>query len=878
MEILAERIEEEVELIDAVARVEFWGNQPEIIYVEIDSSDWAKLDVTAAELRSLFQARNIVFPGGEIDTATTRYAINPTGEFTSMKQMNELVIGRVGNLPVQLGDLPVTIERRYEEPPRSLTRITTPEIAHQPAIVVGISMKSGRNVVEMSESVDDVVTRLRSSVLPPDVELKRVNDIPRQVNSRIVDFQFNLLQGVLIVLGVAFLTMGWRPALVMATAVPVSMVGAFGVVRYLGVELEQFSIASLIIALGMVVDNAIVVSDNAVRLIRQGIPKAQAVIDGAQNLAIPIFTSTLTTIAAFLPMLTIVGDVGEYVASLPIVVTATLAVSYLAAMLVTPIMCVWILPVDRIADDDDGQVAQWTKFYDEGIGWCLKRPGKVVAGAGIAFVLSLALLPLIGSQFFPAGSRDQFFIKVWLPEISPIGATAAVARRVETILVEESPVPGDEIQNRLENAVTFIGTGGPRLMLTQEPEYDYPYFALILVNTTDSDHTEAYAEVVRERLADAVDARITVDQFMLGPPIKDPVAFRLSGPNREKVAQSAREMVRLFKETPGTVRPYSNWGAPANQVEIAIDSYAANLAGVTNADIAFTTSALLSGAPLTTYREGDHRVPVVLRTTREKRQDLADLADIFGNGRNGKVPLNSIAEVNTSWEKAVIARRNGLPTVTVGARIGPDMLANQVSARVQPKLEEMLAAMPTGYFIEQDGELEETAKAQIQVIRAIGIAIVLMFLVLVVQYNSLVKPMVIMAAVPMGMIGVLLGLLITGWAMGFMAMLGVLALGGIVINNAIVLIDFVENNVAEGQDLRTAVAAAGRVRMRPIILTTLTTIGGLLPLTLFGGALWAPMTNGMIFGLIVSTGLTLFVIPSLYVLMAEKAGMPVPGL
>ncbi len=878
LEIFAERIEEEIELIDAVARVEFWGNQPEVIYIETNSSDWAKLDVTAAELRGLFQARNIVFPGGEIDTSTTRYAINPTGEFTSIQQMSELVIGRVGNLPVQLGDLPVTFERRYEEPPRSLTRVTTPEIAHQPTIIVGVSMKSGRNVVEMSETVDDVIARLRSSVLPPDIELTRVNDIPRQVNTRIVDFQFSLLQGVLIVLAVAFLTMGWRPALIMATAVPISMIGAFAVVRYLGIALEQFSIASLIIALGMVVDNAIVVSDNAVRLIRQGIPKAQAVIEGAQDLAIPIFTSTLTTIAAFLPMLTIVGDVGEYVASLPIVVAATLAVSYLVAMLVTPIMCVWMLPVDSNAAGETARVKLWMKRYDGGIRWCLGRPGKVVAGAGVAFVLSLALLPVIGSQFFPAGSRDQYFIKVWLPEGSPIGATADVARRVEAILVEESPVPGDEIQHRLKNAVTFIGTGGPRLMLTQEPEYDYPYFALILVNTTDSDHTHAYAEVVRERLAEAVDARITVDQFMLGPPIKDPVAFRLSGPDRDIVAQSARNMVRLFKETPGVVRPYSNWGAPANQVEIAIDSYAANLAGVTNADIAFTTSALLSGAALTTYREGDHLVPVVLRTTREKRQDLADLADIFVNGRNGKVPLNSIAEVNPSWETAVIARRNGLPTVTVGARIEPGMLANEVSARVQPKLEEMLAAMPTGYFIEQDGELEETAKAQIQVVRAIGIAIVLMFLVLTVQYNSLVKPLVIMAAVPLGMIGVLIGLLITGWAMGFMAMLGVLALGGIVINNAIVLVDFVESNVADGQDLRTAVAAAGQVRMRPIVLTTLTTIGGLLPLSLFGGALWAPMTNGMIFGLIVSTGLTLFVIPSLYVLMVEKAGMRVPGL
>ena len=878
LEVLAERIEEEIELIDSVARVEFWGNQPERIYVEIDSSDWAKIGITAGQLRDLFQARNIVFPGGELDTAEARYAINPTGEFTSIEEMNELVIGRVdGSLPVRLGDLPVSIERRYEEPARELTQITTPESSRQAAIIIGVSMKSGRNVTQMSSAVESVIANLRESTIPPDVALPRVNDLPRQVNTRIVDFQFNLMQGVLIVLGVALLTMGWRPALIMATAVPLSMVSAFAVVRYLGIELEQFSIASLVIALGMVVDNAIVVSDNAVRLIRQGTPKLEAVIKGTQDLAVPILTSTLTTIAAFLPMLTIVGNVGEYVASLPVVVATTLAVSYFVAMLVTPIMCVWLLKADDgDKEQESPRVTHWLERYDAGIRWCLARPGKVCAIAGAAFLASLLLLPVIGSQFFPAGSRDQFFVKVWLPEGSPIGATADVANQVATILKDESPLPdGTE---RLANAVTFIGTGGPRLMLTQEPEYPYPYFAFVLVNTTNPSHTESYAQAVRERLTDFVHARITVDQFMLGPPIKDPVAFRLSGPDRDVIGQQAQEIVRLFKQTPGTVRPYSNWGAPANQVELAIDSYAANLAGVTNADIALTASALLSGAPLTTYREGDHLVPVMLRTTREKRENLSDLADIFVSGKYGKVPLNSVAAVIPRWSPSVIARRDGLPTVTVGARVEPGLLANTVSARVRPKLEAMLEKLPPGYFIEIDGELEETAKAQVQVVRAVGISIILMFLVLTIQYNSLVKPAVIMAAVPLGMIGVLIGLLVTGWAMGFMAMLGILSLGGIVINNAIVLVDFIETNVGAGQDLNSAVAEAGRVRMRPIILTTLTTIGGLLPLSLFGGALWAPMTNGMIFGLVVSTALTLFVIPSFYVFMVQRAGMSVPGI
>ncbi len=876
LELLAERIEEEIELIDSVARVEFWGNQPERIYVEIDSADWARLAITTEQLKQLFQARNIVFPGGELDTADALYAINPTGEFTSIEQMKGLVVGPVeGRFPVRLGDLPISIERRYQEPARSLTRVTTPEMAHQEAIVIGVSMKSASNVTQMSAAVDRVIGDLRASVIPPDVALERVNDLPRQVNTRIVDFQFNLVQGVLIVLGVALLTMGWRPALIMATAVPLSMISTFAVVRYFGIELEQFSIASLVIALGMVVDNAIVVSDNALRLIRQGRPKVEAVIKGTQDLAIPIMTSTLTTIAAFLPMLTLTGNVGEYVASLPVVVATTLADSFFVAMLVTPIMCLWLLKVDDSANQESSRVARMLDRYDAAIRWCLQRPGKVSAMAGVGFLMSLALLPVIGSQFFPSGSRDQFFIKVWLPEGSPISATADLARQVEMILKEESPVPGEATAERLANAMSFIGSGGPRLMLTQEPEYPYPYYAFILVNTTDAAHTRSYAQAVRNRLNGLIDARITVDEFMLGPPIKDPVAFRLSGPDRELVGKQAREMIRLFKQTPGTVRPYSNWGAPANQVEIAIDSYAANLAGVTNADIAFSTSALLSGAALSTYREGDHLIPVMLRTIREKRENLSDLADIFVSGQYGKVPLNSVATVIPSWQPAVIARRDGLPTVTVGARIEPGLLANTVSGRIRPKLDAMLARLPSGYFIEIDGELEETAKAQVQVVRAIGISMVLMFLVLTIQYNSLLKPAIIMAAVPLGMIGVLIGLLVTGWAMGFMAMLGILSLGGIVINNAIILVDFIESNVAAGQDLRSAVAAAGRVRMRPIILTTLTTIGGLLPLSLFGGALWAPMTNGMIFGLMVSTGLTLFVIPSLYVLMVEKAGMRV---
>ena len=371
------------------------------------------------------------------------------------------------------------------------------------------------------------------------------------------------------------------------------------------------------------------------------------------------------------------------------------------------------------------------------------------------------------------------------------------------------------------------------------------------------------------------EARITVDKFVLGPPIKDPVAFRVSGPDSKVLRNVADQIVRIFKSTPGTSSVYSNWGTTGYQVDVEINSDAANLAGVTNADVAVTLRSLLSGAPLTTFREGDHLVPVVFRTLREKREDLGDLSGIYVNGSDGKVPLEAVAKVTPGWKPAVIARRNRIPTVTIGARVDEGLLANDVAAQIKPKIEALLATLPPGYQLEQGGEHEETIKALTQVVRAVFIAIVLIMLVLTVQYNQLLKPQIILFAVPMALIGVLVGLLITGWAMGFMAMLGALALSGIVINNAIILIDFIEARIADGVALRDAVVQAGRMRMRPILLTTVTTIGGLLPLSLFGGPLWAPMTNGMIFGLAFATLLTLVVVPVLYVTFVEKLRMRV---
>ena len=592
-------------------------------------------------------------------------------------------------------------------------------------------------------------------------------------------------------------------------------------------------------------------------------------------------------------MLTMSGNAGEYISSLPIVVAATLACSYLVAMFVTPIMCAWLLvkPAERHSSNRfltmlgrvlpkrwraNNAASSSTPMYDRVIRWALNHKVSVLGTIAAAFMASLTIVPVIGTQFFPGGTRDQFFVKIWLPEGSPIAKTSRIAKEVETILLEESAVQQDgKTVERLFNSVTIVGNGGPRLMLTMEPEYPHPYFALAIVNVTDAQLAQGYAQDIRNRVRTIPDARVTVEEFMLGPPIKDPVEFRLSGPNRDVLRTKAEDMLEIMKQTRGIRSPRNNWGSEGYYAEVQIDANAANLAGITNASVALTTKTILSGAELTTYREGDHTIPVVLRTYREQRADLNDLSGIFVTGTSGKVPLNSIAKVVPTWEPAVIARKDGVPTVTVGSRIAEGDLANNVAARAKPRLDEMLAALPAGYRLEQGGEYEETVDTQAKVLRAIGIANILIILILIVQYNSFLKPLVILFTVPLALIGVLIGLWATGWALGFMANLGIISLIGIVINNAIVLIDFIESRVAGGQELRSAVAEAGRLRLKPIVLTSLTTVGGLLPLSLFGGPLWAPMTNGMIFGLIFSTVLTLIVVPTLYVLFVERFGMKV---
>lgn len=874
LEIFAEMIEDEIETLDSVSGVTIYGLAEERIYLEVKSGEWAKLGISPADLRSALDDRNIVVASGELETPGGRFLLRSSGELESLDDFGDVVVGvNEDQSPLLLRDLPIEVRRGLEDPINQRVRFVDEGRRIPRAVLLGVEMKAGSNVVEMGTEVMARLAEMRARRLPPDIDFATINDLPTQVDNLVKDFVDNLWQAVLVVLLVALLMMGWRPALVMAAAVPLCMVTAIAVVPIFGVELEQFSIASLIIALGMIVDNAIVVSDQATALLNDGESRFKAAMRGASDLSIPILTSTMTTIAAFLPLLTIPGNTGEYIQSLPIVVSCTLLASYFVAMMVTPILCFWLLRPSKQVEKKESAVLG---LYDKLIGLCLRAKAVTLGLAVLGVLGSLSLVPAIGNQFFPGGERNQFFVHFRLPYGSTLDQTAAIVEQVEDLVLETAQTEKDgEAFNRLRNAYTFLGSGGPRLMMTMDPEDPSPRYALMVVNTTDPKISVDWAQELRERVAGIPGARIDVRNFVLGPPLDLPVEYRISGPDPDVLRATGDRMVQALRTVPGTLDPYHDWGNSSYQVEVDIDNQRVELAGLSNRMVADSLNTVIAGYQLTDFREGDYTVPVVLRLDAEERSDLRTLEEIYVGGGEQKLPLSSIARVTTSWQPSAMVRFNRARAIIAGSQVQAGFLATGVSASARSALQTIVDELPEGYKLEELGEQKESAESQERIGQALIYSMALILLVLVAQYNSLAKPVVVLAAVPLALIGALLGLFVTGWPLGFMPTLGIVSLAGVVINNSILLIDFIQGEVASGTELHTAVRTAGKVRMKPILLTTLTTIGGMLPLALFGGPMWAGMSYAIIFGLGCSTVLTLVVVPTIYVAFAEWFKMKV---
>jgi multidrug efflux pump len=856
---VADQVRDELLRIDEVAKVEIHGAQEERIFIEYTNARLAELGLSPMQLVNILEARNIVIPGGSVTTGPERIALEPSGSFASVEDLRRTVIRPPGRKGLMYLEDVARVTRGYVDPPQS--RMTADGL---PALGLAVSMREGGNILRLGAQVEEVVNRLRAAY-PIGLEMQLAQFQPMHVERKIDDFVGNLLQAVGVVVVVMMLTLGLRTGLVVATLIPMAILAAFVVMGVSGIGLDQMSLASLIIALGMLVDNAIVMSESIMVRMGRGEPGTAAAVASAGELKVPLLTSSLTTAAAFLPIALAESSTGEYVRPLFWVVTITLLASWVLSLTMVPLLCARFLKATpRQAGPD--RLAAVTGLYGRVLVRLLRNRVLTVAAMAGLFALAIWGLSFVPVIFFPPNDRPTFTAELRLPVGTDISRTTRVAAEVDRFL-------GDDLAARdgadgVTDWTTFVGRGAPRFILTFSPEPSAPEYAVVVANTTSraavdtlAPRLEAFA---RERFPDV---EADVRPLQLGPPVTDPIEVRISGRDADAVFGIVERVKARLAEIPGTKNIDDNWGLFTKKLDVVINEARALRAGVTNQDVAVSLQTYLSGIDTTEYREGDLSIPVVLRSVGADRTDVGRIEDlsVFAQATGKSVPLKQVADVRLAFQPAKILRRDRLKTVTVSAGLAPGATALDVIDRLDPWLQAERRAWPPGYTYAYGGELEGSEEANASIMAKVPIGVLIIVMLLVGQFNSLRRPLIILLTIPLGVIGVVAGLLVTGSYFGFMTLLGIISLAGIVINNAIVLIDRIRIEIDEnGLDPRDAVLAAARTRLRPILLTTATTIGGLIPLWLGGGPMWEPMAISIIFGLAFATVLTLGLVPVLY--------------
>ena len=858
---VADEIRDELLLLPDAAKVEISGDQDERLFVEYDNARLAALGLSPLQLKQILVARNIVQPGGELRLEFETVVLEPSGSFDSPEDLKRTVVSAPGVTDVvRLEDI-AEVYRGYVDPPDDLVRVNG-----EAALVLAVSMRDGGNNIELGADVRRVLERA-SGLYPIGIDFIGLQDQSRIVERKIEEFEGNLMQAIGIVIAVMVLFLGLRTGLIVASLIPVSIIAAFPIMAVFDIGLDQMSLASLIIALGMLVDNAIVMAESIMVRMRSGVARIQAAVESASELRVPLLTASLTTAAAFLPIYLAESDTGEYTASLFKVVTITLLSSWVLALTLVPVMCVTFMHVGQ-ADDGARRERGVYRAYGRVIGTLLGHPWLALAGVAVVFWLAIVGMGLVPNIFFPPNDRATFTMEVELPYGTPLARTRQVMREIEQVMRDE--LRADDARPGITDWASFIGKGAPRFNLTYNPNPPATNYAIALVNASD---TQVMSAELIPRLSAFVfesfpDVEATIRPLELGAPAWPPVAIRISGRDTDRLFDLVDAIKARLRETPGAMQVTDNWGTRTKKALIEIDDTRARLAGVTHEDIALSLQTYFSGIETTDFREGDKLIPVTLRSTAAVQEgEPFGSMNVYVQQTGRSVPFEQVADVRLEFQPGVIERRNRLRTVTVESLLVPGYTASEVLAALDPWLQDFSADWGFGYGWEYGGEAETSGEANASIAAKLPIAAVIVVLLLVAQFNSLRRPLIILLTIPLSMIGVTIGLLAADSYFGFMTLLGIISLAGIVINNAIVLIDRIDLNIAEGMLPRAAIVDAGQQRLRPILLTTATTVGGMLPLWLGGGPMWEAMAISIIFGLAFATLLTLGVVPVLYALL-----------
>jgi multidrug efflux pump subunit AcrB len=861
-----------------VTKVERTGVLAEQVTLSFSQERAASYGIPMSRIRDLVRYRNTALSGGLIEVEGRTVGLNPSGEFRDEREIGGVIVGSSqGGAPLYLRDL-VDIDRGYQSPPRFLNFFTYADSAgryHQSrAITLSLQMRPGMKIGEFGRAVDSTIAVLRNT-LPPDLVLARTSDQPLQVEEQIDLFMSSLWEAVVLVVLIALIGFfEWRSALLLALSIPLTLAMTFGMMSLLGIDLQQISIASLIIALGLLVDDPVVAGDAIKRELDHGHRSRIAAWLGPTKLGRAILFATVTNIVAYLPFLMLSGATGQFLFSLPVVLTCSLVASRIVSMTFIPLLGDLLLrpsrkPARPMAERRSRGFTGW--YYRLGR-WCIAHRWQVAVGSLGILVLGGVLMKQLKPQYFPKDLQYHSYVEVWLPEDAPLVATREVTERVEDLVRTEAVKYLAEHAEHGEPAslvslTSFVGGGGPRFWASFSPEPRQTNYGLIVMQITTKHATPGMVQALQEIVAGEVSgARVNVRELEIGPPVGTPVAIRLAGDHMPSLRAATRDLMEIFRRNPLAERAQEDWGAESFAVDLAIDPDRASLAGLSNADVATSAAIGLNGVEFTALHEGDRTIPVIARLRMEERARLADLQNLYVYSVQGagKIPLRQIASLSTGMRPEKINRRNQFRTVTVGTFPRAGVLASQVLAESRPAIDSLAKRLPLGISLAIAGEHEKQTEGFLELVLVLATSVALIFLALAVQFQNAVKPMLVFGAIPYGMVGAIAALWVMGAPFGFMAFLGIVSLVGVIVSHVIVLFDFIEEARERGESLEDALLDAGIVRLRPVLITVGATVFALIPLALHGGPLWEPLCYAQIGGLTVASVVTLVLVPVFY--------------
>ncbi|SEE76111.1 efflux RND transporter permease subunit [Pseudomonas anguilliseptica] len=852
----ADRIQLQLQRVKDVGKVDLLGLQDEKVWIELSNTKLATLGLPLAAVQQALEEQNAVAAAGFFETASDRVQLRVTGRFETVDEIRNFPI-RVADRIFRIADV-AEVKRGFNDPPAPRMRYMGED-----AIGLAVSMKAGGDILVLGEALEGEFARLQET-LPAGMQLNKVSDQPAAVKTGVGEFVRVLTEAVIIVLLVSFFSLGLRTGLVVALSIPLVLAMTFAAMYYLGIGLHKISLGALVLALGLMVDDAIIAVEMMAIKMEQGYDRIKAASYAWTSTAFPMLTGTLITAAGFLPIATAQSGTGEYTRSIFQVVAIALLVSWIAAVVFVPYLGAKLLPdlaklhAAKHGGSADGHDPSGTPFYRRvraAVEWCVRRRKTVIVLTIALFVGSILLFRFVPQQFFPASGRLELMVDLKLSEGASLAATEEQAKRLEKLLSDHEGI---------DNFVAYVGTGSPRFYLPLDQQLPAASFAQFVVLAKSIEDREKIRTWLIEVLNDEFPTlRTRISRLENGPPVGYPVQFRVSGEHIDEVRQLARQVADKVRENSHVSNVHLDWEEPSKVVRLNIDQERARALGVSTADLSRFLQSSLTGSPVSQYREGNELIEILLRGTLSERQELGLLPSLAVPTDNGRsVPLSQIATLEYGFEEGIIWHRNRLPTVTVRADVyGAEQPASLVK-QILPTLEPVRAQLPDGYQLDVGGTVEDSSRGQKSVNAGVPLFIVVVLTLLMLQLKSFSRSAMVFLTAPLGLIGVTLFLLIFRQPFGFVATLGTIALSGMIMRNSVILVDQIEQDIEAGMDRWHAIIEATVRRFRPIVLTALAAVLAMIPLS--RSVFFGPMAVAIMGGLIVATALTLLFLPALY--------------